>query len=534
MKNIPIIDIFAGPGGLSYGFSQYSAKDIQFKISLSIEKDPIAYKTLHLRAFFRQFRTPPKEYFQYICQAKEATKETLEKNFSTQWKKASGEVKNWELGATPILEIYSAISGAIKNAPEIKSNKYWILLGGPPCQAYSLAGRSRMKRAKSFASDQRHLLYKEYLKIVAIHQPAIFVMENVKGILSSKHGTKEKNGSIFNQIKADLEDPALALIDEQDIKKFISPKRHKYKIFSFVTKKDDPADLKPQDFVIKSEEWGIPQKRHRVILFGIRDDVSTKPKTLTDLYASETVSIHEVIGGMPAIRSQISNCPDSSAAWIKAIKKVKKLTKQIANQNTRVAVMENIGKLAPLPIGHKFIKGTYRPRKLSDFLYDERISGLIQHQSRSHMEADLMRYFFAATAAKVEGKSIKLSEYPKSLLPRHKNATLKKINDSRKKGKKIAFSDRFRVQIKDSPATTITSHISKDGHYYIHYDPLQCRSLTLREAARLQTFPDNYYFEGNKTEGYQQVGNAVPPALAAKLATVVANLIATEFKKKSG
>ena len=128
------------------------------------------------------------------------------------------------------------------------------------------------------------------------------------------------------------------------------------------------------------------------------------------------------------------------------------------------------------------------------------------------MDSDIHRYLFCAVVAQQHHKAPKLSDFPDELLPNHKTVD---------KGKIGLFSDRFRVQLKDTPATTVTSHISKDGHYYIHYDPTQCRSLSVREAARLQTFPDNYFFEGNVTQQYHQVGNAVPPLLAKQLADTV-------------
>ena len=130
------------------------------------------------------------------------------------------------------------------------------------------------------------------------------------------------------------------------------------------------------------------------------------------------------------------------------------------------------------------------------------------------MPSDLARYLFAASFAKLNRYSPRLNAFPEKLLPDHKNA---KIWD----GAAMPFLDRFRVQCEAEPSTTVVSHIAKDGHYYIHYDPEQCRSLTVREAARLQTFPDNYFFEGNRTEQYTQVGNAVPPLLAFQIAKVV-------------
>jgi DNA (cytosine-5)-methyltransferase 1 len=133
------------------------------------------------------------------------------------------------------------------------------------------------------------------------------------------------------------------------------------------------------------------------------------------------------------------------------------------------------------------------------------------------MESDIERYLFAATFSLANQASPKLADFPKQILPAHKNV------EEGRAGR--MFSDRFRVQLPRRVSTTVTSHISKDGHYFIHYDPVQCRSLTVREAARLQTFPDNYHFEGPRTAQYHQVGNAVPPYLAVQIAEVIGDML---------
>jgi DNA (cytosine-5)-methyltransferase 1 len=150
---------------------------------------------------------------------------------------------------------------------------------------------------------------------------------------------------------------------------------------------------------------------------------------------------------------------------------------------------------------------------LKSWLVDKRLTRFPNNETRSHMLSDLGRYFFASLYGKVAKVSPKASEFPHELSPQHRNW---------RSGK---FADRFRAQLWNGPATTVTSHISKDGHYFIHPDPAQCRSLTVREAARLQTFPDNYFFKGNRTQQFVQVGNAVPPFLAYRIAKALHGLL---------
>jgi DNA (cytosine-5)-methyltransferase 1 len=137
------------------------------------------------------------------------------------------------------------------------------------------------------------------------------------------------------------------------------------------------------------------------------------------------------------------------------------------------------------------------------------------------MVSDLGRYLFAAVFGDVRGYSPKAGDFPPALSPDHRN------------WHSGVFNDRFRVQLFDEASTTVTSHISKDGHYFIHPDPVQCRSLTVREAARLQTFPDDYLFLGNRTQQYVQVGNAVPPFLARQIAALIRASLTSEDRRKA-
>ncbi|MEW9900495.1 DNA cytosine methyltransferase [Chitinivorax sp. PXF-14] len=506
---VPIIDLFAGPGGLGEGFASLRGHKKQpfFEIGLSIEKDAVAHRTLTLRAVFRRLRgcKDVKHYYSYIRgEIDEATFRGIPA-VASAFEHAAAEARCLELGKADEASIDREIRAALKG------QETWVLIGGPPCQAYSLAGRSRRANDKDFHKDVKHFLYREYLRIIQVHKPTIFVMENVKGLLSSKHS----GNPMFEKIIADLSAPAEGL---------------EYEIRSF-TKRRDSGSLEPTDYIIHSERYGIPQSRHRVILLGVRKGLGMpQHQLLTPI--SRPVTVRQTIDDLPRIRSRLSR-GDSLEAWRKAVQAAPSYVRgwRTENESTMIETMRAFAAAATsTTTGGAFISRNYRrprkPTELEQWLHDRSLGGVCQHEARAHMASDLARYLFSASFAHLWGYFPRLDMFPPKLLPDHINVHAERESEA------IPFKDRFRVQCRNEPASTVVAHIAKDGHYYIHYDPSQCRSLTVREAARLQTFPDNYFFAGNRTEQYTQVGNAVPPLLAHKLAGIVRSLLNEMRRRK--
>ena len=499
---LPIIDVFAGPGGLGEGFSALEDELGQqaFRIALSVEKDAVACKTLKLRAVRRHLAQAGELDCYHALLRGEISRNDFDNLLpvSRALVDAEREVMNAELGQVPAARVDARIRTALGGATN------WILIGGPPCQAYSLAGRARRANDENFEADEKHFLYREYLRILRVHAPPVFVMENVKGLLSSHHG----GSPMFSRIQRDLGAPARGL---------------SYEIRSLI--RQETFGLRPDDFLIESEKYGVPQTRHRVILLGVRSDLAHHPSALL-AQSKGLVTVGQVLAGLPRIRSRLSKGGDSLEAWRAAVQSAPSSVRAwgVGGEKQVISAMSAAAREARSleGTGGAFIARRLTlagaPKSISEWLATPSLCGVIQHESRQHMASDLARYLFAATYAQEFGLSPKLNVFPAALLPKHENARL--VDDA-----KAPFSDRFRVQCFGMPSSTIVSHISKDGHYYIHPDPVQCRSLTVREAARLQTFPEDYFFEGNRTQQYVQVGNAVPPLLAFKIAEIVRDLV---------
>lgn len=481
---VPVVDLFAGPGGLGEGFGV--GRLAAFDVAMSVEAERWAHQTLTLRKFFllagpRQHRAIKRNFIGTTVNAEELL--SLDEPAAQLARNRAVRMKIGPSTHKALLDRFDMQLG--------RKSDEWVLIGGPPCQAYSLVGRARNKGKTGYVpeNDERHFLYENYLRLISDRSPAVFVMENVKGILSSRvNGVR-----IFDKILEDLREPRRAVAGRRG-----GPR---YEI-AYLT---DYGDEYPEDdarrYIIRSERHGVPQARHRVILVGVRDDMGAPGKLKT----RPEVSVVEAIGGLPRIRSYISrgSANMTYSEWSSAIQQAVKNGLRGLRGDIPRAVRNRLRALSEssLPAIPSTRSGTTQHR-------------FWNHASRGHMLEDLARYFYAAVYAEEVGASPKIGDFPEALWPHHANV--------RAGGGSVVFSDRFRVQMSGKPATTVTCHISKDGHYYIHYDPLQCRSLTVREAARIQTFPDDYIFCGPRTSQFVQVGNAVPPKLAKQIADAVA------------
>ncbi len=344
-------------------------------------------------------------------------------------------------------------------------------------------------------------------------------MENVKGILSSK----VKGALIVDQILQDLESPSVE--GGVDVQPPLRYRLHAFADYSAGSagKKDDEHSS-PSDYIIRSELHGIPQARHRFIVLGVRSDIEWNPRKLKNL--KKHLTVWQAIRDLPALRSRLSGKGaskkenDTPEVWMSKIREmIGAVSLRVENGidvELRKRLKLSAANLKDVGTGGHFVARPAAPGRHKGWYHDSRLGGVCNHESRRHMKQDLWRYLFVSCYAAVHKKSPNLYDFPPELLPDHQNVKTLESEDE-----ELSFKDRFRVQVKLECSTTITSHIAKDGHYFIHYDPRQCRSLTVREAARLQTFPDNYFFTGGRTTQYQQVGNAVPPLLAKKLAAIV-------------
>jgi DNA (cytosine-5)-methyltransferase 1 len=438
------VDLFAGCGGLSEGFRQAG-----FEILAQVEMDKWACKTLATRHIYHELEKIRKNraYKNYL-KGNISQEQTLSENPSIQ-ELIQHRVIQAQFGKDKTEEILNRIqeSGRIHGAPRCH-----VLLGGPPCQPYSLIGRSRDPFRMS--NDERHFLYTYYLEILERLQPDFFVYENVPGLFTAK--AKERD--IFRKILSDF-----------------SSLRPAYEITPpLIEVSDDPGS-----YVLNAADFHVPQCRKRLILIGYRRSLESDN---------------------PEIRSLFS------------------LLQKKGIRNRRkgyLTVQDAISDLPPLRPGegNDGWFGFYMPPHTAKS-YETRMRqgspGVLNHKARTHMAGDLERYrFFIEHHRNGNGAAnlLNLINERPDLTPEHRT--------------RDKFLDRFKVQWWNKPASTITAHICKDGHYYIHPDINQCRSFTVREAARCQSFPDNFKFEGPRTEQYKQVGNAVPPMLASAIARVL-------------